>query len=277
MLPYAVVMFVVSRTVAVISTAWFTSDEEDECYWPPASNSAKVKKMLQTGAVPTQSWKKFNIRVLGKAADLTKAEFKLRRSEFTSDLQTETEEEGPSTSKRRPKPNQWYLDSDWEPQAAVVSDLSDSDSESIDQALILPPPAPSMADTPITPPPPSAATPERRPATLPSAVSISGLSQEIHHLKKVVLKSVGLLEKVLENQRILQSVMESILRKDHGQVQDRELPEGVTFPLKTMEDFDALDALLMESSVLNRVASHSMNVGKFCSQVVVYRRNNIVS
>lgn len=54
--------------------------------------------------------------------------------------------------------------------------------------------------------------------------------------------------------------MESILRTDHGQVQDWELPEGVTFPLKTMEDFDALDALLMESSVLNRVVSVYLSI-----------------
>jgi hypothetical protein len=66
--PFSIVEFTVNHTVAVIPHTWFTGEEEDMCYWPPVKNdSLKMKKMVLEPATPTDSWRIYDIRVLGKS------------------------------------------------------------------------------------------------------------------------------------------------------------------------------------------------------------------
>ncbi|KAK2872949.1 hypothetical protein Q8A67_022846 [Cirrhinus molitorella] len=100
MLPFAVVEFLDSRTVAIIPRNWFTGPEEEECYWPPSS-TANTDRYVREGRNPQDDWLKFHVRVLGKAADYPAARTKLRKAEVTSDLQTDPEPEGAKRKRKR--------------------------------------------------------------------------------------------------------------------------------------------------------------------------------
>lgn len=66
MLPFAVVEFLDSCTVAIIPRNWFTGPEVEECYWPPSS-TANTDQFVREGRSPQEDRLKFQMRVLGKA------------------------------------------------------------------------------------------------------------------------------------------------------------------------------------------------------------------
>lgn len=63
---FGVVEFTDSKTVAVIPVSWFVGSGEETCYWPEG-NASKAAKLVQNGNTPDTSWKKYKIRVLGRA------------------------------------------------------------------------------------------------------------------------------------------------------------------------------------------------------------------
>ena len=67
MLPYTIVEFIGTdkRYCDIIATMWL-NDEEDQCQWPPVSNT-KAGKLAMKLANPDVSWKIHSVRVLGKA------------------------------------------------------------------------------------------------------------------------------------------------------------------------------------------------------------------
>lgn len=64
---YAIVEFLGYGSHDIIPVSWFTSDEEDRCYWPSTVSKSNVGKMVMAKAAPSSDWTKFDVRVLGKA------------------------------------------------------------------------------------------------------------------------------------------------------------------------------------------------------------------
>ncbi|XP_065665166.1 uncharacterized protein LOC136086733 isoform X3 [Hydra vulgaris] len=91
---FAVVEFITYGTVDIIPVEWFTSAEEDECFWPDTEAKHKVSKLVQTSANPNKNWNKYKIRTLGKAVTYQRAVEKCKVAEYSSDLQTDREEDG---------------------------------------------------------------------------------------------------------------------------------------------------------------------------------------
>lgn len=66
MLPYCIVEFIDSKSVAIAPTAWL-SYEEDVCAWPPSNTN--IQSAVKNIYKPGTDWNQFTVRVLGKAGN----------------------------------------------------------------------------------------------------------------------------------------------------------------------------------------------------------------
>jgi hypothetical protein len=70
---YAIVEFLSKgkskKTVDIIPTNWFVTEEEDQCFWPKVVSSMAII-MVKEKASPQAAWPKYNLRVLGKAGTM---------------------------------------------------------------------------------------------------------------------------------------------------------------------------------------------------------------
>lgn len=57
------------KTAAVICNSWFVGEEEEYCLWPN-EQSNKVGRLAKAKQQPCTEWKKYKIRVLGKAGTI---------------------------------------------------------------------------------------------------------------------------------------------------------------------------------------------------------------
>ncbi|RXN15793.1 coiled-coil domain-containing 8-like protein [Labeo rohita] len=114
MMPFAIVDFLDGGGVAVVPCKWFTGPEEDACYWPPGR--VNISKAVKEEVVPNSDWPQFKVRILGKAGNYAHATSKLRKSEVTSDLQTESDSGGNLGKGKRKK-------------RAMILSSSDEDSD----------------------------------------------------------------------------------------------------------------------------------------------------
>ena len=67
---YAIVEFVGSKRVTTIPTSWFTTEEKEVCYFQTKMAPSKLSKLLKDKADPLGTWRKYDVRVLGKAGDI---------------------------------------------------------------------------------------------------------------------------------------------------------------------------------------------------------------
>ncbi|CAI5669493.1 unnamed protein product [Oreochromis niloticus] len=129
MLPFAVVDFLDGGGVSIIPCKWFTGPAEDSCFWPPGR--VNINKAVKDGVTPDANWSQYRVRILGKAEKYENARVKLRRSEATSDLQTESDSGsrlGKGKRKRRPV-IQSSSDEDWDNAAEQPENSSPSAME----------------------------------------------------------------------------------------------------------------------------------------------------
>ena len=67
---YAVIKFIVTKTIAVVPIKWL-SHEEDKCFWPPSNSKdyKRVSKLAKELVHQKEHWKEYTIRILGKASE----------------------------------------------------------------------------------------------------------------------------------------------------------------------------------------------------------------
>lgn len=63
---FAAVEFISTRSVGVISTEWFVSENEDRCFYPSTSDRRQVQRLVTQHSSPTPSWKSYDVKVLFK-------------------------------------------------------------------------------------------------------------------------------------------------------------------------------------------------------------------
>ncbi|XP_077065755.1 uncharacterized protein LOC143718618 [Siphateles boraxobius] len=254
MLPFVVVEFLDSRTVAIIPRNWFTGPEEEECYWPPSS-TVNVDQYVREGKEPQEDWAKFQVQVLGKAVDYTAARAKLRKAEVTSDLQTDPE---PERAKRKRKLK--FID-------------PDSDSEECPEMAAPPPPRRLLIkglgnQRTATPPPPhllkEAQTPGRStPAQTGSSstpcrpLQPSGIAVR----DGMFVRVLTILEEIKDCQKVQGSMIRCLLQQREQNCVVPVLPEGVPFPLKSFTEVDDLELKLCESDFQKNLVSVLGDIG----------------
>lgn len=248
MLPFAVVEFLDSRTVAIIPRNWFTGQEEEECFWPPFS-TVNVDRCVREGREPQEDWMKFQVRVLGKAADYTAARTKLRKAEVTSDLQTDPE---PERAKRKRK-------------RKVID--TESDSEECPEMSAPPPPRRLLVkglgnQQAATPPPQEAQTPGRStPAQTGSTPCRRVQPSEMAVRDGMFVRVLTILEEIKDCLKVQGSMIQCPLQQREQNCVVPVLPEGVPFPLKSFTEVDDLELKLSECDFQKNLVSVLGDIG----------------
>ncbi|XP_072567606.1 uncharacterized protein [Paramormyrops kingsleyae] len=291
MLPYSVVDFVESGSVAIIPSKWFTGPEEDECYWPPV-RTVNIEKAVKEAVNPNPEWSRYNIRVLGKAENYALARKKLLKAEICSDLQTDSDWAG---KKRKRRPRQ------------MSSSESDIEGTTHDEAAEVPAPSvpaslQSSGIAQATPGPSSVCrvlqrsqnteqlitsqqsralfstkTPRR---TVQSALAQEDLksthvlsdirydTQEPQQNEPVTtvrdamfIRVLTVLEEVKATQKVHGAMIQSLLRQSDKTSTASCLPEGAEFPLETPSDVEAMEQKLLDPDFSKDVVSFLGDIG----------------
>ncbi|XP_049512103.1 uncharacterized protein LOC119462573 [Dermacentor silvarum] len=103
---YAIVEFVKSKEVEVVPVSWVS---DRQCRWPDHVKAEKASRMVKKQTPPQAAWKRFDIAVKGLFGTYDSARKNLNRSQFHSDLGSDSEVV-PRKRCRRP-PRNW-TDSD---------------------------------------------------------------------------------------------------------------------------------------------------------------------
>ena len=66
------VLFEESITVAIVPVKWIIGKDKKICYWPaPKIPASKISKLIQNLEDRSDTWEIYDIRILGKAGELT--------------------------------------------------------------------------------------------------------------------------------------------------------------------------------------------------------------
>ncbi|XP_076748382.1 uncharacterized protein LOC101486720 isoform X2 [Maylandia zebra] len=249
MLPFAVVDFLDGGGVSIIPCKWFTGPAEDSCFWPPGR--VNINKAVKDGVTPDTNWSQYRVHILGKAENYENARVKLRRSEATSDLQTESDSGsrlGKGKRKRRPV-IQSSSDEDWDNAAEQPETSSPSAMENRHSSET---PHQNITHPFVQLPPPSTPSPvvsQPVPRQLVQATNTS-----------MFVRVLTLLEDIKETQRIQSRMLQSLLKQRDGPVA-AVLPEGAVFPLRTVADVEVVEQKLIDPVFLKEVVAVVAEIG----------------
>ncbi|KAK2874658.1 hypothetical protein Q8A67_021811 [Cirrhinus molitorella] len=254
MMPFAIVDFLDGGGVAVVPCKWFTGPEEDACYWPPGR--VNITKAVKEEVVPNSDWPQFKVRILGKAGNYEHATSKLRKSEVTSDLQTESDSGGNLGKGKRKK-------------RAVILSSSDEDSDGAGHDR---PPS----TVPLLPPVPEICQPEApqalniRPFVQPRPPSTPPAVLPDHRLQHgtnnsafrdgMFTRLLSLLEEIKETQRVHGKMIQSLLTQRDGNTV-AVLPQEIHFPLKTVSDVEEMELKLADPTIHKEVVAVVADIG----------------
>ncbi|XP_014671825.1 PREDICTED: uncharacterized protein LOC106812455 [Priapulus caudatus] len=222
---YVIVEFLETGEVEAVPDTWI---QENSVLWPPHS-SGTIKNLIKNHGAPKECWITYEIRKLTTASDYDKARQKLRMAEYTSDLQSE---EDNSTQKRKKRPTLRYI--------------SETDSD-LEVSPPLKKKAMGRSFLPLPPPPPMqqqsvSVVPEETTQQARQRDTCSAVQRQILRMLEEMREDVA------HNARTLNTILKATSRGQE-QLEGATLPEGVTFPLQTMEELEHLEVLLEDSSV----------------------------
>ncbi|XP_062597855.1 uncharacterized protein LOC134259266 isoform X2 [Saccostrea cucullata] len=251
-LRYAVVEFTEEEEVEVVPVKWLATDEKT-CYWPNMRSTAKISGLIKAEVEPKENFKQLPVRVLAKAADYEDARKKLSKAIYTSDLQTDTEE---TTPKRAKRPNPRFISSDSEEDDTEPENIVHRRQSPRKQKRIVPdlPPLPSLPSTPQAPRPSATVNTcvSKETSALLDRSPMNGQATEkklFNCLDKLLTTVEELKVQAHINTKLLQSLMGKIDGINGPTSQDAESsdPLAVDFPLKSKEELEKLEDLLLSS------------------------------
>ncbi|KAM7282031.1 uncharacterized protein LOC115316529 [Ixodes scapularis] len=99
---YAIVEFLRLKQVEVVPALWI---QGEHCAWPDQAKGDKIIVMVKKAVPPDASWKRFAVVVKWLFATYEQARKKLERSQYTSELSSDSER--PQGKRKRRPPPQW--------------------------------------------------------------------------------------------------------------------------------------------------------------------------
>ncbi|KAI7804095.1 hypothetical protein IRJ41_023834 [Triplophysa rosa] len=228
------------RTVMdVIPTSWITGTESDECFWPTGKTTS-INKAVKKQLAPSADWAKYDIRIIGNADTYAEARAKLSRAEDTSDVQyrrtlncqRSAKDSNPRAANTR-HPAQRVADT--HPAAQSVNTTRSPANRFKDTRF-----GAQMNPVNVT------GSAQEVTATVPANQSITTSDYAMF------IKLLTLLEEVKKTQRVHSNMLNALLKqRDHGPLQ--EVTDDVVFPLRTMEDVEAMNEKLDDSGLMSSV------------------------
>ncbi|XP_062576465.1 uncharacterized protein LOC134238352 isoform X2 [Saccostrea cucullata] len=282
---YAVVEFPEEEEVEVVPIVWLTS-KDTKCRWPPYRSSDKTKLAIKGAIEPTSDFLTLPVRVLKKYSDYLEARKHLTKATYTSDLQTDAEEDNASVAKKRSKrPNPRFLSSDESEEEPEMPNIRRRQSPRKKRDATNVPPLPAL------PPPPSPQRQEPRQSVDCQRATVSGRihatsSTSSGSFPSVELNSTffdkvpypttttALDKKILEcieevkvqthhNTKLLQAIMKKL---DGLSVADDATEEGaneinINFPLTTKDMLLELEDNLQNENTVRKLVKSLSTIG----------------
>ncbi|XP_065661765.1 uncharacterized protein LOC136084783 isoform X1 [Hydra vulgaris] len=298
---FAVVEFITYGTVDIIPVEWFTSAEEDECFWLDTEAKHKVSKLVQTSANPNKNWNKYKIRTLGKAVTYQRAVEKCKVAEYSSDLQTDREEDDKRRKRKIIAPAD-DTNSDSDTSSKMTSKKQKKCHKLSDRQTEYLPPAPptefsktiSAAELSVQPHLTSQGciamdthsenANERTEvgdtvsenANKQTESEESVLSQQSEHVKSAKSATtdsliLGILmsmeemkqtqKEIQETQRIQTNMLHILLQHYNKSADKTELPDDVVFPMQSMDNFREIEERLKNNDFANALIGYLSDLG----------------
>ncbi|XP_064469889.1 uncharacterized protein LOC135384623, partial [Ornithodoros turicata] len=111
---FIIVNFIEAEQVEVVPGAWVKGTR---CRWPRVGTD-KAKKLILKRASPQSSWDSYDVQVIGVFATYEEARDKLERAQYTSDVNSDTPNEG---VKRKRFPPSRFIEETDEPLSEISS------------------------------------------------------------------------------------------------------------------------------------------------------------
>ncbi|XP_061167633.1 uncharacterized protein LOC133176532 [Saccostrea echinata] len=83
------------------------AENETMCQWPTFRMTAKIRKAVKANIAPNAEFRPLPVRVLAKTTEYNDARKKLSKATYTSDLQTDAEENEDIGSRKTKKPSRF--------------------------------------------------------------------------------------------------------------------------------------------------------------------------
>lgn len=264
---FSVVEFTETYEVAIVPSKWLVGKEYS--MWPTWKSINRTEKAVRQLEHPDETFATHPIRIMYQTDSYQKARDKLKKAEMTSDLQTEDEPDYQPEDKRKRRPTSRYQS---------ISDSSETDTSPVkgkDGDLLenLPkaskksyPPLPCLPPFPQSSPRPSPQVSpkptlnlkkpclQEQPVASPSSKTVSAVEKKILTVLEDLKAAVNHNTKLLN---ILIKKTETTTEEFPGS----ELPDGVSLPLNSIEQFEATEELLKNEIIVKQLTSNLGTIG----------------
>lgn len=260
-LKYAVVEFTEEDEVEVVPVGWL-ADGGNKCNWPNIRSTAKISSLIKADVAPKDDFKLLPIRVLAKTADYEDARKKCSKATYTSDLQTDAED---ATPKRAKRPNPRFI-----PSESEEEDEEEPLRRSPRKNKKTLPSVPSLPPLPSLPSPPAQASRPSCNSTSNTLFDRGPMSGQAATEKRLFNCLEKLLTNVEElkvqtniNTRLLQSMNAKIEVVNGRNCEDQETSSSIEidFPLKTKEELEKLEDLLLSCETTKNLVRSLSTIG----------------
>ncbi|XP_052807826.1 uncharacterized protein LOC128236763 [Mya arenaria] len=268
-----------SNEIALVPKEWMVASGREVRY-PPYKTDLRIRKAARSREPPSENWTYEQVKkILYQDEDYEKVSLRMKKAEETSDLATSDEER--SKRKRKPAKKLYESDSDSDlsddnegpkrkpaSSSALTSDSPGSQSLfAATRCTYTPPPLPSLRMSAVSSPSVS----HRPPQATPSPVAGGCSSTPVRPVQAPLAHSIGtgavtqiltILEEMREEQRGIKRLLNQLVLQG-GPVPDNmnALPEGISFPVSSLEAMEALEELLQDANNATAVARYMYTIG----------------
>lgn len=246
---FVLVEFLKTNDVAVIPSSWLVS--KDKALWPPYLSSTRINNAVRNRDSPCTEWTKYSVKIMYESDTYERARAKLSTAMYHSDLLTEDSEDDiiSRCSKRKRRSPSRYTDHESSEEdcfssrakTKASSSIRDVEVKSKDQIARPVPPRPSVPSCIVSQPqlPP------------PESLDVNARDARIF----MVLEE---LRAILHSHS---TKLNTLLRHHSVQEQDQAVPEGIHFPVKDMNEMEALESKLMDPDLEKKVIASLYVIG----------------
>lgn len=279
---YAVVEFTDENEVDVVPVRWL-ANKDTMCQWPTYRMTAKITKAVKANIAPNAEFRPLSVRVLAKTADYNDARKKLSKATYSSDLQTDAEENENVGSRKTKRPSRFESsDSENDQQEVELNGQQQTrKSPRKIQKKIAPPSLPSL------PTPPSLPSLQKKPKTKETTSSTTSLFDKTPSSSAMEKRIINCLEKIMTNveeikvqmhlnTQLLQATMTKVDGiESRPAVGAQEIDSGmqlnVCFPLETQEDVEKLEDILQDKEKSKTLVRSLSTIGGENTKATVRR------
>lgn len=239
------VEFLEENEVAIVLCSWLLG--RNKCLWPRWRSTERVNKAIRDRVKPDEDFSEFDVHILFETDNYDKAREKLRKAENNTDLDTTDVDE----DKRKRRPNTRYEDSDSEqcgtphkrPRAAHPPENKSPYKLSREYTPKALEKCRDLPSTPYVSPPRRTPTSSTSKTTLFANVDASSSdkgTRQSANPSATEIRMLLLLEEIKTEVKLNRKLLLKLTKAERP-IGMPTLPEGIKFPISSVEQLEDLD------------------------------------